>query len=231
MFVCQLKKMKPFLILCFLVLNPLINTAQNGLCMCKSKDTSKRYRQYEVGISAIAFDNYKPSKFLFNGIMIKKHFDNFTVRVGANFFNTTFDRKEEDRDGFLITRNKGKLISNSFRVGIQKNLFESKLTPFLSLDFIYSISDYSGKSEVFNGVAGYSFADYTNKVNSFGLNPAFGLRYRPFQIVSVSIETGVNFDVGFSKYKDQSGYQRKSTGNNLAFLKYGLLTVNIHLFH
>lgn len=223
--------MKTFLILCLLVLNPLINTAQNGLCMCKNKDPNSRYRQYEVGVSAIAFSDYKPSKLLFNGFIIKKHFDKFAVKVGANFFNINFDQKVEDRDGFLLSRNKGKLSSSSFRVGIQKNIFESQLTPFLSLDFIYSTSHFSGKSERFNGFAGYTFSDYTNKVNSFGLNPAFGLRYRPFQFVSLSIETGVNFDVGFSKYKDQSGQERKSTGNNLAFLKYGLLTVNLHLFH
>ena len=225
-------KRKPFYILLIFLLVAGYSNAQ--VHNFKEKDT-----KWTIGAILINEWNYlnyiggrKVSQNYFDGITVKRHFENLTARLGLEYI--TINNAPGKRND-LGSNVKGYLNEGIIRFGVE-SVFANKrkLRPYYALD-IALIRSYSDLSYKQNGSFFSPDKRETTKCNGIGLMPALGLEYNFNKQISLSLETRLRIihyswrtDIYNSNYEYKSSYTGEM--KKIFFTTYnriGGLTLNV----
>jgi hypothetical protein len=164
------------------------------MCPCEfGKDNSKKPLRYEIGINGFTSNeqliNFSSNRSYFQnnyipGIKIKRHFDNFSARIG---FDYTEAKYELETSGVMYwNKNIGSNYSKTLKLGIEKTVLNKAFQIFVAADLVLLSSNYSGITEGWGHIASYYKFPYNFKLNALGISPSLGIKYRPVERISIS---------------------------------------------
>ena len=220
-------------LLAFLILTPI---AKAQMCPCEfGKDSTIKPLRYEIGINGFTYNeqliNFYSNRSYFQknyipGIKIKRHFDHFSARLG---FDYTEAKYELETSGVMYwNKNIGSNYSKTLKLGIEKTVLNNAFQIFVAADLVLLSSNYSGITEGWGDIAPYYKFPYNFKLNALGISPSLGIKYRPIERISISLETSLSILYWQTK-GNQSPYRNESS-TALVVNPIGLLSLNYHLF-
>ena len=220
-------------LLAFLIFTPI---AKAQMCPCEfGKDSTIKPLRYEIGINGFTYNeqliNFSWNRSYFQknyipGIKIKRHFDHFSARLG---FDYTEAKYELETSGVMYwNKNIGSNYSKTLKLGIEKTVMNKGFQIFVAADLVLLSSNYSGITEGWGDIAPYYKFPYNFKLNALGISPSLGIKYRPIERISISLETSLSILYWQTK-GNQSPYRNESS-TALVVNPVGLLSLNYHLF-
>ena len=220
-------------LLAFLIFTPI---AKAQMCPCEfGKDSTIKPLRYEIGINGFTYNeqliNFSWNRSYFQknyipGIKIKRHFDHFSARLG---FDYTEAKYELETSGVMYwNKNIGSNYSKTLKLGIEKTVLNNAFQIFVAADLVLLSSNYSGITEGWGDIAPYYKFPYNFKLNALGISPSLGIKYRPIERISISLETSLSILYWQTK-GNQSPYRNESS-TALVVNPVGLLSLNYHLF-
>ena len=220
-------------LLAFLIFTPI---AKAQMCPCEfGKDSTIKPLRYEIGINGFTYNeqliNFSWNRSYFQknyipGIKIKRHFDHFSARLG---FDYTEAKYELETSGVMYwNKNIGSNYSKTLKLGIEKTVLNNAFQIFVAADLVLLSSNYSGITEGWGDIAPYYKFPYNFKLNALGISPSLGIKYRPIERISISLETSLSILYWQTK-GNQSPYRNESS-TALVVNPIGLLSLNYHLF-
>jgi hypothetical protein len=209
--------------------------AQAQMCPCQfGKDSSKKPFRYEIGINGFTSNeqliNFSSNRSYFQnnyipGIKIKRHFDNFSARIGFDYTESKYQFDTEEEMNW--NKNLGSNYSKTLKLGIEKTVLNKSFQIFVAADLILLSASYSGITEGRGDIAPYYKYPYNFKLNALGISPSLGLKYRPIERISISLETSLSI-IYWQTKGNQAAY-RNERSTTLVVNPIGLLSLNYHL--
>ncbi len=223
------------ILLSFLAILSFTHFAEAQMCPCEfGKDSSKKPLRYEIGINGFVSNeqliNFSSDRSYFQnnyipGIKIKRHFDNFSARLGFDYTESNY--QFETNQGMNWNKNLGSNYSKTLKLGIEKTVLNNSFQIFVAADIVLSNSNYSGITEGRGDIApNYKYA-YDFKLNAIGLSPSLGFKYRPIERISISLETSLS--ILYWQTKGNEAIYRNESSTSLVVNPIGLLSLNYHL--
>ena len=220
-------------LLAFLIFTPI---AKAQMCPCEfGKDSTIKPLRYEIGINGFTYNeqliNFYSNKGSFQksfipGIKIKRHFDNFSARLGFDYTESKY--QFETNEVMYWNKNIGSNYSKTLKLGIEKTVMNKGFQIFVAADLVLLSSNYSGITEGWGDIASYYKFPYNFKLNALGISPSLGIKYRPLERISISLESSLSILYWQTK-GNQSPYRNESS-TALVVNPVGLLSMNYHLF-
>lgn len=209
--------------------------AEAQMCPCEfGKDSSKKPLRYEIGINGFISNeqliNFSSNRSYFQnnyipGIKIKRHFDNFSARLGFDYTESNY--QFETNQVMNWNKNLGSNYSKTLKLGIEKTVLNNSFQIFVAADIVLSNSNYSGITEGRGDIAPYYKYAYDFKLNAIGLSPSLGFKYRPIERISISLETSLS--ILYWQTKGNQTIYRNESSTTLVVNPVGLLSLNYHL--
>ena len=138
------------------------------------------------------------------------HKDNYSFRCGFDYYAYRYHEyfEFENYSGYYI----GKAKTNELRVGIEKSINQGHFGFYYCVDLVYGYGSYLGIVEGYHsaqfGLPEGFFKDRADiHYHMIGLSPVLGLKYQPFKLISISVETGMNLMYGISPNNNIGGSQ------------------------
>jgi hypothetical protein len=204
--------MKPFILIFLLVLTYQTTQAQYNLCMC-NKDSAVTFKQYELSLTSNIYFKYNINPYFFNGIMLKKYFNKWIVRVGYNYNEGKY--QDEIDLNTWASSDTGRFKFNDIRIGFEKPIFNNKFYPYLAADLMFSKGYFKGKYSDWGGFRGTFLSHiYQHQTSLLGLIPAIGIKYRPINKLSFGFEIGSSISY-YQRTKKDLTNQISETNNGI----------------
>ena len=220
-------------LLAFLIFTPF---AQAQMCPCEfGKYSSKKPLRYEIGINGFVSNeqliNFSSNRSYFQnnyipGIKIKRHFDNFSARLGFDYTESKY--QFETNEVMYRNKNIGSNYSKTLKLGIEKTVLNKAFQIFVAADLVLLSSNYSGITEGWGDIAPYYKFPYNFKLNALGISPSLGIKYRPIERISISLESSLS--ILYWQTKGNQAMYRNESSTALVVNPVGLLSLNYHLF-
>lgn len=204
------------------------------MCPCEFNKGENKPLRYEFGLNALNFNEnivnfysakrkYAPQ--VLPGLKIKRHFNSYSIRLGFDYLEQKFDYQSLDPLNWNI--NNGNSFSKVLKLGIEKTLVNRRIQVFIAADIIGIKSNISGITEGYGDFAPYYKKPYDFKLSAIGISPVLGLKYRPIERFSISLETSLS--VIYWKTKGNQSVYRNESNESLIINPLGLLSFNYHL--
>lgn len=164
--------------------------------------SSESFQMNEIGINFFSVIHNKQFGLfhhsLGNGLIYKKYWHNNALRIGLDLFHYNFKYGIEGDPFYAL--DSGSSIIGEFRAGYQRNLSITKLQPYLASDVILSFSKSKWIHEGAGDFPPYFYYEERSIRNSeIGIAPTIGLRFRPTNSISFTIESNVALTYYFRK--------------------------------
>jgi hypothetical protein len=221
-----------FSLLAFLFVTLL---AEGQMCPCKfGKEDSIKSLRYEIGINGFSYNeqlvNFYSNVSYFQksylpGIKLKRHFDNFSARLGFDYTESKYEFKTTEEMNW--NENNGSNYTNTLKLGLEKTVLYNYFQLFIAADVVLLNSNYSGITEGRGDIALYYKYPYNFKLNAIGISPVLGFKYRPIERVSISMETSLS--ILYWQTKGNEALYRNESSSSLVVSPVGLLSLNYHL--
>jgi hypothetical protein len=227
--------MKTFLFISFFL---AFSNLQSQMCPCEFGGRSaEKPLRFEIGINTF---NYNEPIMYFgeewpvfiknasHGVLAKYHFDRYSLRAGFDYSEYNYKYLSGDPD-YYYSLNSGKSFGKHFRVGIEKALVKRRVQVYVSGDLIFATEQFNGISEGRGDFIWWGYKDaYRLKMNSFGISPSLGLKYRPLRHFSISLETSVSL-LYYQSRPQGNGYKiNYGSSTDILFSPVRLLSFNYH---
>lgn len=210
-----------------------ISPLKAQMCPCEfGKDKGSKTLRNEFGINAFNLHeelinfysekvNYVPTAF--TGFNLKRHFDNFSLRGSYTYSQHKYTFRLDDEMNF--NQNTGNGYNHDFRIGIEKTFHVSKLQYFAGVDVVFNSGKYNGITEGFGDFQPYYKLPYNFATKYYGLSPMVGIKYRFSQLLSASMETGLQI---VSYTTNQSSLYQSENGLALMVQPVRSIGINFH---
>ncbi len=172
----------------------------------------------------------KVSRNYFNGVVIKRHFEGFTARVGIEYI--TINNSPGKRIDFGSNQ-RGYFNEGIIRLGIEKGFsIKNKVRSYIAIDAagVKSYSDFT--SETKGSFPSVSKRQISNGLG-FGLIPSIGFEYKFTKSLSISLETRARFLFNRWSTKTLDAYDGSEWDNqsnkdfDITLNRIGALTLNV----
>lgn len=199
-------------------------------------DTTKRINsKWTVGTILLSegsnSDNKTFTPNFFNGIITKRHLDNFTLRLGIEYVQLSFKSDVQNWPDYLntygYTKNEGML-----RLGVEKGLVIKKyFKPYFALD-LTAIKSYSDKT-LQGGFVGI-YERHLIHQTGFGAMPTIGFEFLITKYLSVALETRlrliyINTIDNIDNLYDSEGYYTENDKQfEITYNRIGALTIDFN---
>jgi hypothetical protein len=203
------------------------------MCPCEfGKDKGAKTLRNEIGFNAFNLHEelinfysekvkYVPTAF--KGFTFKRHFNNYSLRAAYTYSQHDYSFTLDDAMNF--NKNDGVGFNHDFRIGIEKTFNVSELQYFAGVDLVYNSGKYNGMTEGFGDFQPYYKLPYNFTTTYYGLSPFVGIKYRFTQLLSASMESGLQM-VGYST--NQSTLYQSENGIALMVQPIRSLGINFH---
>jgi hypothetical protein len=200
-------------------------------------DTSKRTNsKWSVGTILFSEPNsyfnrtFSPN--FFNGIIVKRHLNYFTIRLGIEYVKENIDNSDESEYIMDFALIKGHTNEGMIRMGLEKGFtFKKHYIPYFALD-LTGIKSYSDIT--FNGGESVRNNRIITHTTGFGITPALGFEFKIKKVLSIAFETRLRLIYtktidDIDNLFDFKGSQRHSNKQFLmTFNRIGSLTLNFN---
>lgn len=165
------------------------------------------------------------------GLLYKRTIKKGAIRVGSKFYLSKSTREYESND----YRTESSSYSISPRVGYEFHSNIKRWQIFYGVDATFSYSNHKSTDNYSNSSIDYR--ESIDKRYSFGVRPLVGVKYQINPWLSVTTETGVNFNyfasdayskVQYIDAESETENIRKTNGFSVYLESLGLLSINFH---
>jgi len=167
---------------------------------------------------------------IFNGIIFKRHFDSFSMRLGIEYIQI-IDKIDEPQCCDQLY-SEGYTNNGMIRFGIEKGItFKKQYGLYFAVD-LTGIKSYSDKT-ITGGIAGNNKRVTINTVG-YGVIPTIGLEYNILKNLSVSLETRLQLINTKENHQIENpinstnNYKEQYTKFNKIQNRIGALTLNFY---
>jgi hypothetical protein len=190
----------------FLFLLP--GTFQNLTAQNNSRETSK----FELGIDFVKFNRnwiyyndllypVNNSKYNFDltpSFFARVHLEYFSLRLRYEHLKTPYLFRSNPSD--LNKEVDGIFSNNRYLVGIEKNIFDSRIKSYVFIDLGLSGTNFNGSYSESYGDPIVTISESFN-IKGIGLSvqPGLGIKYRLFSNLYIDLESSVYFEKGADK--------------------------------
>lgn len=209
---------------------------QAQMCPCEfGKTAGGKPLRFEAGLNManareLLINFYSPdriySRQYVNGLMLKYHADRYSLRAGFDYTYQTYRFESGDQMNYNL--NNGRTYGKHLRLGLEKTLTGKALQVYAGGDLLFTRERYSGISEGYGDWIWWGYkTPYRFRVNSAGISPFLGIRYRPLKRFSIAIESSLSLLYYSSKSFGDAGY-RDEASTALTLNPVRLLSFNYH---
>lgn len=204
------------------------------MCPCQFGKSTDKPMKYEIGLNSFTYFedliNFNSSKPVFStqirpGIKIKRHFNHSSLRLGFDYLENKYSYNANEPMNWNL--NTGNSFSKNLKIGIEKTVINKALQVFVAADLVLKSARYSGISEGSGDFAPYYKKAYNFKLLAIGISPSLGIKYRPIERISFSLETSLS--IIYWQTKGNELVYRNESNESLIMSPIGLLSINYHL--